>query len=289
MSELTLEIDAKAKLGESPHWDQNKQLLYWVDIMSHKVNIYDPKTKQNKEINFQQLVSSVNTTRKGHLILTILDEVYLYDIDEQQLNYLGDPERSEPNNRLNDAKCDRQGRLWAGTMSLKNEKNKGALYRIDGLGNITKMFSPVQLSNGISWSPDHKQMYFIDSPTKKVIAFDYDEETGSIKNPQNIITITDGIPDGMTTDVEGNLWIAHWGGARVTRWNPVNGQLLKTVNIPVTNVTSCIFGGKHMNELFITTAQNNTNSVSHSAEPLAGGVFKLVTDTQGIESYKFAN
>src|SRR5699024_49293 len=125
-----------------------------------------------------------------------------------------DPEKHLPNNRFNDGKCDPAGRFWAGTMAMNNSENGGSLYRIDTNHKVTPMIRQVRMSNGLAWSPNNKTMYYIDTPTKQIDAFDFNPDTGEIKNKRTVVTIpeSEGVPDGMTIDEEGNLWVAQWGG-----------------------------------------------------------------------------
>ncbi|SFD65587.1 SMP-30/Gluconolaconase/LRE-like region-containing protein [Bacillus sp. OV194] len=134
-----------------------------------------------------------------------------------------------------------------------------------------KKLGKVSTSNGLAWSPDHQYMYFIDTPTRKVVQFEYDLNSGHIENPIDVIYFAEdeGLPDGMTIDDEGMLWIAHWGGSKISRWHPKNGKQILSVPIPAFYVTSCTFGGKDLNELYITTArmENNDSKIF----PNAGG------------------
>jgi sugar lactone lactonase YvrE len=162
------------------------------------------------------------------------------------------------------------------------------LYSFDGK-QVTKLFDGVTISNGLTWSPDHKTFYYIDTPTRKVQAFDYDLATGQIANPRVAIRVGDtlGWPDGMTSDTDGNLWIALWGGAQITKWNPQTGQLLEQIPVPALQASSCIFGGKDMNELYITTARKGMSQADLQKYPLSGGLFKTETKVTGMPSFEF--
>ncbi len=171
-----------------------------------------------------------------------------------------------------------------------NEKDPtGSLYSFDG-NTITKLLSNVTISNGMTWSPDGKTFYYIDTPTREVKAFDYDLDSGAIANPRAAVTIPAslGWPDGMTSDSQGNLWIAMWGGAQITKWNPHTGQLLEQIPVPVIQPSSCVFGGKNMNELFITSARKGLDDAALKQYPLSGGVFRVETNVEGLPSFEFA-
>jgi len=142
----------------------------------------------------------------------------------------------------------------------------------------------------LTWSPDYKTFYYIDTPTHEVMAFDYDLETGAIANPRLAVRIPDefGWPDGMTSDMQGNLWVAMWGGAQVTKWDPDTGQLLERIPVPAKNVSSCVFGGRDMNELYITSARKGLDEGTLKRYPLTGGVFRMGTKVEGMPVFEFA-
>ncbi|HEX2698464.1 MAG TPA: SMP-30/gluconolactonase/LRE family protein, partial [Anaerolineales bacterium] len=168
------------------------------------------------------------------------------------------------------------------------QEASGALYSLSTEGRVKKLLKEVRISNGIAWSPDHKTMYHIDTPTRDVKAYDYDIETGQIANPRVLIHFADtfGWPDGMTTDMKGNLWIASWGGARVSQWN-AKGVLLEQFGVPALNVTSCVFGGPDMNELFITTARVGMDAAALTKYPQAGGIFRMQAEVEGMPTFEF--
>lgn len=284
LGELELVIDAKATLGEGPCWDSKKQLLYWVDILGKKVHIYNPITNEDKEICLEQMVGSIAPCECGEMILALENGFYFLNPDTEELRDICDPESHLQENRFNDGKCDPAGRFWAGTTEGVGIDGKGALYCLNTDLTVKKKVEHVSTSNGLAWSPDHKYMYFIDTPTRKVVRFDYDIYTGNIENPRDVVFIRkeDGLPDGMTIDEEGMLWIAHWGGSKVSRWNPMTGEQLLSIPIPALYVTSCTFGGNDLNELYITTAKMDT------ADANAGGVFRVKTNIGGCPTYRFS-
>ena len=148
---------------------------------------------------------------------------------------------------------------------------------------MTRRLSGIDNTNGMDWSPDGRTMYYIDSLTRQVTAFDYDLAGGAIANPRPAVTLPEdsGVPDGMTVALDGTLWVAHWGGARVTRWHPLTGALLQTIPVPANLTTSCAFGGPALDQLYITTARYQESGPALAAQPHAGGVFRIRTDTRG--------
>jgi sugar lactone lactonase YvrE len=151
------------------------------------------------------------------------------------------------------------------------------------------LLTGTRISNGITWSPNYQIFYFIDTPTRQVTGFDYDLETGQISNPRPVVCVPQelGWPDGMTADMEGMLWVAMWGGAKITRWNPSTGQLLEAFSIPALNVTACAFGGPDLTDLYITSARKGMNAMQLGEYPLSGGLFRLQTGIQGLPTFAF--
>ncbi|WP_231687068.1 SMP-30/gluconolactonase/LRE family protein [Bacillus sp. JCM 19034] len=281
---VELIIDAKATLGESPSWDESLQILYWVDIIGMKCLTYHPSTNQQKTIQFDQMVGAVAPKENRGLIIALENGFYGLDDLKETPYLIMQSETSKSGNRFNDGKCDPAGRFWAGTMSLNGDKEMGALYCLNLDLAVSKKLDRISISNGLAWSPDNKYMYYIDTPTQNVVKFDYDVETGEINNRQEIIAINpnEGYPDGMTIDQEGMLWIAHFGGGKVSRWDPTTGTHIQDVTVPALNVTSCVFGGEELNELYITTAKMGDDQHEY-----AGGLFRIKTDVKGSPTYQF--
>lgn len=290
MNELKLVLDAKSTLGEGPSWDTEKKLLYWVDIVEKKIHIFDPRLCIDRVIYTGQLTGCVVPRKSGGLVTALKNGFYFVNDKTGRLAFIANPESYLPNNRFNDGKCDPAGRFWAGTMNLNEKEATGSLYSLDSGWCVRKVLGGITVSNGLTWSPDYRTMYYIDSPTKEVWAFDYDLYTGIIKNKRVVVRIPEGegVPDGMTSDCEGALWVAQWDGWKVSRWNPYNGKKLMEVHVPAARVSSCVFGGENLNELYITTARFGISVEGLLKQPLAGGIFKLKTNVRGLETFKFA-
>jgi len=288
--ETHLELDAKATLGEGPCWDARRQSLYWVDIEESKLHVYDPAKREDRAISVGQPIGAVVTRRSGGVLLALQQGFYAFDPDTETLEHLHNPEPHLPENRFNDGKCDPAGRFWAGTMAMSEEPIRGNLYCLDTDLTVHKKVEAVSISNGLAWSPDERLMYYVDSPTRVVTAFDYDKASGEIANRRVVIQIPDGMgyPDGMSIDEEGMLWIALWDGAMVGRWNPANGELLGKIPLPVSRPTSCVFGGENLDELYITSARSRLDEETLAAQPLAGGIFKCRPGVRGGPAWDFA-
>ncbi|MDJ0632318.1 MAG: SMP-30/gluconolactonase/LRE family protein [Xenococcaceae cyanobacterium MO_188.B29] len=290
VTKLELIVESQALLGECPCWHQEQQLLYWVDGDKKQLHVYQAETKIDRTIQLKQSIGCVVPRKSGGVVLALEKGFAALDLETKKLTPLVNPESHPPSNRFNDGKCDPTGRFLAGTMAIKNQtQGVGALYSLDTNLTVRQLWSNLTVSNGIGWSPDYSTMYLIDSPTKKVFAFDYDLITGDISNRRVAVTIpdTDGYPDGMTTDTEGMIWVGLWAGYKVTRWNPNTGELLQTIPVPAPNVTSCTFGGANMNELYITTARTDMDRAQLDYYPKAGSVFRLVTDVIGMKNFEF--
>ncbi|MGR6128397.1 SMP-30/gluconolactonase/LRE family protein [Paenibacillus sp. SER-28] len=278
-------IDAKAKLGEGPSWDQRFQRLFWVDIEGFQLHIYDPSTCTDRTIDVGEHIGAVVPYLKNKVIVALISGLYCLDIETGAKVLIHDPEEGRLGNRFNDGKCDPAGRFLAGTMSLNDEHAQGALYSLSTKGHVSLLVDKASISNGLAWSADHRTMYFIDTPTLEVVSFDYDVAQGTIRNKQLVARLdeSEGYPDGMTIDAEGMLWIARWGGKRVSRIHPAHGEVIAEVSLPVNCVTSCTFGGEHLDELYITTAQDDNSA----DQPLAGGLFMVKTGVKGTATSYF--
>jgi sugar lactone lactonase YvrE len=279
----------KCLLGEGPVWDAKRREIYWIDILNGAVHQYAFDTDAHRIYPAHELIGSLAITENGDFIVALKSGIAFMDRQTGALKRAINPENHLSNNRFNDGKCDPHGRFWAGTMSLSEEPNAGSLYVFEQ-GKIERKVENLTISNGLAWSLDHKTLYFIDTPTFEVTAFDYEKTTGNIKNRRVAFKISkkDGYPDGMTIDTEGCLWIAHWDGWQVTRWQPETGEKLLSIALPVARVTSCTFGGNDLTDLFITSASVGLSESDLAAQPLAGTLFVLRDcGFQGVEAVRF--
>lgn len=275
-------LDAKATLGEGPAWDVKTQTLYWVDILEKRIYAGTELLAQ-----LDDFIGCLAPRKNGNLILGKRASFVDFEPASSRQTVLASLNESATN-RVNDGKCDPAGRFLAGTMDMNEKDPRGSLYSFDGK-NTTSLLSGITISNGLAWSPDYKTLYYIDTPTREVKAFDYEVSTGQLANPRTAIHVHEslGWPDGMTSDTDGNLWIAMWGGAQVTKWNPGSGKSLGQVIIPALHTSSCVFGGRDMNELYITSARKNMSEADLKKYPLSGGLFKVVTNIMGMPTFEF--
>lgn len=277
--------DAAATLGEGPAWDVKTGTLYWVDILEKQIHYH--RGDGNGFIQLDEMPGCLAPCKDGTIILAARASIRI--LDPVTANQAALVSVTEPaNNRFNDGKCDPAGRFLAGTMNMDEKTPSGALYSFDG-ADISCLLDSIRISNGLAWSPDYRTLYYIDTPTREVSAFDYDLATGKIANSRVSITVPEtlGWPDGMTADTNGNLWIAMWGGAQVTRWNPQNGKLLEQIPLPAKNVTSCVFGGANLDELYITSARVGLDKADLTAYRHSGGLMRVKTKVQGMPTFEF--
>jgi sugar lactone lactonase YvrE len=194
-----------------------------------------------------------------------------------------------PGTRFNDGGCDPAGRFWAGTLSYDGTAEAAALYRLDTDGTVREVLGGVTNSNGIAWSPDGAQLYYVDTGLGRVDRLELDSITGVVVARTTVIRVpsSDGVPDGLTVDAEGHLWLALWGGGCVRRYSP-EGELETVLRLPVELVTSVCFGGAELDELFITTARDGLSDSEIAAQPLAGSVFRWLPGVRGVAPAAFA-
>lgn len=275
-------FDAKAVLGEGPAWDEKTQTLYWVDILNKRIYA-------GKELlaELDEFIGCLAPRKNGNLILGKRASFVDFDLSSSQQTVLTALNESATN-RVNDGKCDPAGRFIAGTMDMNEKDPTGSVYSFDGKSART-LFRNVTISNGMAWGRDYKTFYYIDTPTCEVRAYDYDLKSGEIANRRKAFDVPQslGWADGMTSDVQGNLWIAMWGGAQVTRWNPKTGQLLERIPVPALQSSCPVFGGKDRNELYVTSARVGMSEADLNKYPLSGGLFKVVTKYEGMPTFEF--
>jgi sugar lactone lactonase YvrE len=284
-SELLL--DAKATLGEGPAWDEKSQTLYWVDILAKRIHAF--KDGRDDFLQLDEFVGCLAPRRDGGLVAALHASFWTVDLVAGKQALLASV--SEPaTNRFNDGKCDPAGRLLAGTMDMDEKSASGNLYSLEAGKSPRKLLDRIRISNGLAWSPDYRIFYYIDTPTRQVRAFDYDLETGNISKPRVVVEIPSGMgfPDGMTSDMEGRLWIAQWGGSRVSKWNPLTGRKEAEIAVPAPHVTSCVFGGPRRDILYVTTARVGLDESTLAQNPLSGGLFQIQTQTEGMSTFEFA-
>lgn len=277
-----------AILGEGPVWYDNH--LLWVDILGNKVLRYTPVSGNEEHFDCDDMVGTVVQDANGGMIAAVLDRIVRIDPASKTQTELCKVESELAHTRLNDGKCDPAGRLWVGTLDLPETAASGSLYRVDPDASVSKLYEGVTVSNGLVWADDI--FYYIDSPRRTVMAFDYDAAAGTITNERVAIDLealgVKGYPDGMTLDNEGNLWVCRWAGFGVTCFEPKTAAILHELELPVANVTACAFGGPELQDLYITTASKGLSDEEKAAQPLAGRLFHCRPGATGLPAPVFA-
>lgn len=281
-------LDAHAEVGESPVWDADRDELIWVDIPRGLVHRLDPASGRNQPFAAGQPVGAVALRSAGGLVLAMRDGFGLLDTAAHEVRLVRGVEPDRPGNRMNDGGCDGRGRFWAGTMAVDETRHAGSLYRLDPDLHVEHVLGETTISNGIDWSLDGHTMYYVDSAVGGVDCFDYDAEVGAVSSRRRLVDVpaADGLPDGLTVDAEGFIWVALWGGSAVHRYGP-DGTLDAVVPLPVTQVTSCAFGGADLDELFVTSAAEGIAEDQLRRQPHAGGVFRVRPGCRGRAPNRF--
>jgi sugar lactone lactonase YvrE len=284
ISKVDLALDSRAELAEGPAWDPDQQCLMWVDILVGRVHLFHPTKDVDKSISIGCTVGAALPRQDGRIALAIADGFGAMDPESGTWEVTTAVEAGQPAQRMNDAGVDPQGRLWAGTMSAGDPvEGSGKLYRLNGDGSVDVMLDRVTISNGIGWSPDGYTMYYVDSPTQRLDRFTYSPDEGGISNRQQLVEVPHaaGSPDGLAVDADGCIWVAVWFSSRLHRYTP-DGKLDAVVDLPVSQPSSCAFGGPDLDVLYVTTARLGMTPQQLHSQPLAGGIFAVDTGVSGL-------
>ncbi len=280
-------LEAGDQLGEGPFWDERSGELLRVDITPGRVHGWSPPSGATWHRDYGGEVSAVVPRSADDGWLVAAGHRILLD-DGDGLLELAAVEAERPDNRFNDCKCDPQGRLWAGTMSKRRVSGEASLYRLAPGQPIERVIEGTTISNGLGWSPQGDQMYFIDSTTQRIDLLDFHADDGRVENRRPFVEIdpTDGLPDGMAVDAEGGVWVCLFGGGAVRRY-AADGALDAVVALPVTNPTSPVFGGDRLGTLYVTSARHRLTDQQLAAEPLAGAVLAVDAGVSGRPGNRF--
>jgi sugar lactone lactonase YvrE len=281
-------LPARAELAEGPVWDAARGVLWWVDIRAGHVHAFDPRAHADRTFDIGTPVGSLALRTDGTLLLAAQDAFLGLAPETGAVGALLNwPPETHPR-MSNDGKCDSVGRFVVGRLSRAGQPREGALYRLDADWTLNELLTGLTVPNGLAWSHDGSTLYFNDSASHEVRAYAYGRE-GDLAAPGERLLAWNGAgePDGMTIDEDGCLWVADWGGGQVRRISPT-GEILATVTVPASQVSSCTFGGAHFDELFITTAREGFGPDDDAREPLAGSVFRSRPRVRGLPAVPFA-
>jgi len=287
-----LAIAAQCELAEGPVWDDRRGVLLWVDILGERVHTADPVTGARSDFATGVPVGAAGLTVGGGLALALVDHFATCAADGSGLRRVPGLTTCAPAVRFNDGKPDPWGGFCAGTMRWQGDAETGGagrLYRLAPDGSVAELIAGVSVSNGLDWSDDRRTFYYIDSPAGGIDAFDTDPGTGTLSGRRRILDIVpaDGMPDGMTLDADGCLWVAVWGSGELRRYTP-DGILDAVVSVPARQVTSAAFGGADLGTLFITTAREGFTPADRAAEPHAGDIFACTPGVTGRLPLRYA-
>jgi len=284
-------LDARATLGECPVWSVEEQALYWVDTLGRSVNRFDHVTGANQSWRLPQDIGCCALREGGGLVLGLRGGFHGFDPGSGALVPLRAVEADRPDVRLNDGRCDRRGRFWAGSVQVPPVPARpgGALHRLDRDHRCDKVLDGLLIPNGLAFSPDDRTLYLSDShPSRQTIwAFEFDADEGRLGDRRIFATTWDlpGRPDGAAVDAEGFYWSAGIDGGQVVRFAP-DGRIDRTVALPVSGPTMCAFGGPGLDVLFVTSMR--PADVDGKVEPLAGGLFAFAAGVAGLPEPRYA-
>lgn len=278
-----------ALLGECPVWDERQNHLYWVDILSGNLFRYEPRQGKNFAYDIGEHIGSFALREKEGAVLALKSGFAYFDFQSNRVEQIMNPESHLSNHRFNDGKCDPAGRFWAGTLSYDVAEGAGSLYMLNPGNQIETKLKDLTIPNGMAWDTGRNAFYFIDSPDRKIYRFEFNHSSGEIANRSVLFEFpsSGSLPDGMTIDSDGHLWVALYNGYKVVRINPDSAEIVFEVNLPVPKVTSCTFGGRNLNELYITTAREHMTENEIANAPLSGALFKAVLPFRGIKTHRF--
>lgn len=287
--DISVAADSGDVLGESPSWLARERCLYWIDLRAPALRRLDPASGAVESWAMPDLIGAVVGRRGGGVVVAVRHGLYGFDPETAELTPLASVESGPPENRLNDAKCDPAGRIFCGSMWDFGLRTTGGLYSVDAAGAVTQLRAGVTVANAIAFAPDGRTLYFTDTRLGAIEQADYDPATGEV-GPWRLFAAADvapGRPDGATVDADGYLWNARYQGGCLARFAP-DGRLDRLVELPVSQPTSCAFGGPDLRTLYVTTARQKLSAEALAAEPLAGALLALDVGVAGLVEPLFA-
>jgi sugar lactone lactonase YvrE len=278
--------DVTAVLGEGPYWRPEDEALLWVDVARGLLHMTRVQLGETSTIELDPVSAAFPAVGGG--IVTAGGHRLTLRATRPGEGWAGRTIAEAPAKdgvRFNDASVDPAGRVWVGSMDIKEKDPLGTLYRLDTGGTLTPVVKGATVSNGIGWSPDGTRMYYNDSPLRRIDMFDYDQATGEAFGGRMFADLSgaDGFPDGLTVDADGYVWVAMFAGGALRRFTPA-GHQDAVLPLPVSQPTSCAFGGPGMADLFVTTAYRDLSEAQRAAQPLAGRLLRLRPGPIGLPS-----
>lgn len=284
MSGYTVVVEAQNLLGEGPAWVAQENAVYWVDILGHRLHRHSLVDRTTTDWSMPEPICWLVERRDAPGFMAGFASGFApLSLNPVQIGPIRQIGLARVDHRLNDAKVDPAGRLWAGKMPFAGDTPSGGFYRISGDGDPVCVEDGYIVPNGPAFSPSGEYLYHADSAQRVVYRYGLGADGELTDRRDHIVFCEDwGYPDGMTVDAEGYLWVAHWDGGRVSRFDP-DGLFDRAITLPASRITSCVFGGKALDRLFVTSSRKDRED-----EPLAGALFEIVPGTTGIAPAKFA-
>ena len=271
-------------------WTVREQALYWTDNLGGSIHRLEPESGSDQTFLLGQNVMGIGLRERGGLVLALAKQLAFYE-PGGALEQLMGVEDDQPRNRFNDGKVDRRGRYWAGTMNdVEWDTPSGSLYRLDPSLGLSRLRDAVVCANGLGWSPDDRTFYFGESFRYAIFAYDFDPDAGALSARRVFATVdrrSGAFPDGLTVDAEGGVWSVQNGAGRVVRYAP-DGGVTHEVEVPLPQPTSCIFGGRDLDVLYITTSRQKMTPEQLGRYPLSGSVFAVRPGLSGVPEPLFA-
>lgn len=293
MHQLDIKLDTicamQGYLGEGPIWLERSGTICWLNIMEGVLMTHRWSDGRQAKHQFDDAIGMAQPAADGGLVIGVGTKVFRYDPATGRQELLVNLEPDQPGHRCNDAIVDPRGRLWVGTTHREHHHEAGALYKVSADGTALRMLEKLTITNGMAFSLDDHLLYHIDSPLRRVHSYRFHAEEGVIDHEKTAIRIPEmlGGPDGMCRDAEGKLWIAHWGGHGVYRWDPVTGGLMEKLQVPAPHVTSCAFVGPELDHMVITTARKEMGEEALREYPQSGDVFICKMPVRGTRCNTF--
>jgi sugar lactone lactonase YvrE len=289
MTDIACVVAAHDALGESCLWCPSTRKVWWLDIRKPCLQSYDPATREHRIFPLTgRDCGCIALRASGGFVLAMNSGLHHFDPETGLMDFLLHAEPQQPDNRYNDGRCDRRGRLWIGTMDMALRQPSGSFYRIDPDRSWRRLFNGITVPNSTAFSQDDRTLYFADTPRHVIWAFDLDIDAGAIANRRVFADLSarKGLPDGSCVDAEGFLWNAEFGGHRVVRYAP-DGRPDRTIELPVTNPTCCCFGGPALDTLYVTSAAQPANAGQAPASPMEGALLALDVGVRGLPEATF--
>jgi sugar lactone lactonase YvrE len=287
--QLHIVCQNRDRLGESVLWHPEEQALYWIDFYEPAVRRWTPgaDVPQSFRLGKSKTIGALAFGMVGRLLVVLDEGVHWFDKESGGLELFADPNQHRDGVSYNDAKVDRQGRLWVGTYDMEERDPRGVLYRVDGLGQAALADSGFVVSNGPAFSPDGAILYFSDTVGRQLLAYRLDAETGRLSERRQFAALDDagGVPDGLCVDCEGGVWCAIYGGARVLHFTP-GGQIDQVIEVPPANVTSCCLGGDDLRMLFIASGEGPANRAPDLIHD--GALLAVAVEVPGVPEPQFS-